>query len=319
MNNFKNTYISLLQHGFEPWLPQLLQLIQNYYKNKSKDFNDMQKIIDKLPQLDINNIDFEDKIELNLNNFNRSQQTLLRNLLMRLKPWRKGPFKFNDLLLDSEWRSDFKWLRLKSELNLAGKKILDVGCNNGYHMFLMQAQQAELVVGADPTFMYYAQFCALKKLFNLAKNPLFLPIFIEQLDGLEQFDVVFSMGVLYHQKSPLDHLLSLKKHLKKGGELVLETLVIEGDERTVLIPNDRYAMMKNVYFIPSVAMLKLWLKKLGFSDIRLIDENKTTILEQRASEFSCDESLQDFLDPNDDNKTIEGYPAPVRAILLAKK
>ncbi|PMC22346.1 tRNA 5-methoxyuridine(34)/uridine 5-oxyacetic acid(34) synthase CmoB, partial [Klebsiella aerogenes] len=44
------------------------------------------------------------------------------------------------------------------------------------------------------------------------------------------------MGVLYHRRSPLDHLWQLKDQLAPGGELVLETLVIEGDENTVLVP-----------------------------------------------------------------------------------
>jgi tRNA (mo5U34)-methyltransferase len=31
------------------------------------------------------------------------------------------------------------------------------------------------------------------------------------------------------------------------------------------------------------------------------------------------ESLAEFLDPNDPGKTIEGYPAPLRAVLVARK
>ena len=31
------------------------------------------------------------------------------------------------------------------------------------------------------------------------------------------------------------------------------------------------------------------------------------------------ESLADFLDPHDSGKTLEGYPAPLRAVLVARK
>ncbi len=94
-----------------------------------------------------------------------------------------------------------------------------------------------------------------------------LPLGIEQLPALKAFDTVFSMGVLYHRRSPLEHLWQMKDQLVNEGELVLETLVIDGDENTVLVPGDRYAQMRNVYFIPSALALKNWLKKCGFVGI----------------------------------------------------
>ena len=56
------------------------------------------------------------------------------------------------------------------------------------------------------------------------------------------------MGVLYHRRSPIDHLLELKGCLQTGGELVLETLVIDGGLGEVLVPENRYAKMRNVWF-----------------------------------------------------------------------
>ena len=127
------------------------------------------------------------------------------------------------------------------------------------------------------------------------------------------------MGVLYHRKSPLDHLSQLKNQLVKGGELVLETLVVDGDVNTVLVPADRYAKMKNVYFIPSVTALINWLEKVGFTNVRYVDVATTTLEEQRKTDWLENESLIDFLDPNDHSKTIEGYQAPKRAVILANK
>ena len=139
------------------------------------------------------------------------------------------------------------------------------------------------------------------------------------MQPLAAFDTVFSMGVLYHRKSPLDHLSQLRAQLVNGGELVLETLVVEGDENTVLVPMDRYAKMKNVYFIPSVAALIHWLQKTGFKNVRCVDVAVTSLEEQRKTDWLENESLIDFLDPNDHSKTIEGYPAPKRAVILANK
>ena len=139
------------------------------------------------------------------------------------------------------------------------------------------------------------------------------------MQPLAAFDTVFSMGVLYHRKSPLDHLTQLKNQLVKGGELVLETLVVDGDVNTVLVPSDRYAKMKNVYFIPSVAALINWLEKVGFTNVSCVDVATTTLEEQRKTDWLENESLIDFLDPNDHSKTIEGHQAPTRAVILANK
>jgi len=242
--------------------------------------------------------------------------TLLRNLM----PWRKGPFSLYGVDIDTEWRSDWKWERVLPHLSdLSGRTILDVGCGSGYHLWRMVGAGAHLAVGIDPTQLFLCQFEAVRKLLGGDQRAHLLPLGIEQLPALHAFDTVFSMGVLYHRRSPLEHLWQLKDQLVSEGELVLETLVVEGDERTVLIPGDRYAQMRNVYFIPSALALKNWLEKCGFVDVRIVDVCQTTTEEQRRTDWMITESLAEFLDPNDPSKTVEGYPAPLRAVLIAKK
>ena len=235
-------------------------------------------------------------------------------------PWRKGPYHLFGIHVDCEWRSDFKWDRVLPHLApLQGRTILDVGCGSGYHMWRMVGEGAKMVVGIDPTELFLCQFEAVRKLLNNDRRANLIPLGIEQMQPLAAFDTVFSMGVLYHRKSPLDHLSQLKNQLVKGGELVLETLVVDGDVNTVLVPADRYAKMKNVYFIPSVAALINWLEKVGFTNVRCVDVATTTLEEQRKTDWLENESLIDFLDPNDHCKTIEGYQAPKRAVILSNK
>ena len=194
--------------------------------------------------------------------------------------------------------------------------MLDVGCGSGYHLWRMLGEGADFVVGIDPSQLFYAQFNAIKH-FNPDPKINLLPIGIDDMPALQQFDTVFSMGVLYHRRSPLDFLQQLKQQLRPGGELVLETLVIAGDENAVLVPTDRYAKMRNVWFIPSCAALIKWLERLGFKNVNIVDINQTTLAEQRKTNWMENESLIDFLDPNDHSKTIEGYPAPLRAVITA--
>jgi tRNA (mo5U34)-methyltransferase len=182
----------------------------------------------------------------------------------------------------------------------------------------MLGQQAKLCVGIDPSHLFLVQFEAIRKLMGGDQRAHLLPLGIEQLPELKAFDTVFSMGVLYHRRSPLDHIMQLKNQLVAGGELVLETLVIAGDENDILVPVDRYAQMRNVYFFPSAKALKVWLEKCGFVDVKIVDENDTSTEEQRSTSWMTHNSLPEYLDPQDPTKTVEGYPAPRRAILIAK-
>ena len=241
----------------------------------------------------------------------------IAQLMRNLMPWRKGPFSLYGLNIDTEWRSDWKWDRVLPHLSeLTGRTILDVGCGSGYHMWRMIGAGARLAVGIDPTQLFLCQFEAVRKLLGGDQRAHLLPLGIEQMPPLNAFDTVFSMGVLYHRRSPLEHLLQLKDQLVSEGELVLETLVVDGDENTVLVPGDRYAQMRNVYFIPSAPALKQWLEKCGFVDVKIVDMNITSTDEQRRTEWMTTESLADFLDPADASKTVEGYPAPLRAVLI---
>jgi len=244
----------------------------------------------------------------------------IESALKQLHPWRKGPFDLFGVHIDTEWRSDWKWDRLKDAITpLAGRTVLDVGCGSGYHLWRMLGTGAKLALGIDPTALFSMQFAAIKR-YQPDAPAFILPVGIEAMPAnMGCFDTVFSMGILYHRRSPIDHLLELKSLLTNDGELVLDTLVIAGDENRCLIPHGRYAKMRNVWFIPSVDMLTLWLKRAGFSEIRTIDISITSTEEQRSTEWMTFESLADYLDPDDSSRTIEGHPAPVRAILTANQ
>jgi tRNA (mo5U34)-methyltransferase len=243
----------------------------------------------------------------------------LRDKLMDLHPWRKGPFELFGLHIDTEWRSDWKWDRLQERIDtLQGRRVLDVGCGSGYHCWRMLGDGAREVIGIDPTPLFVVQFWALQE--YLQRDGIWvLPLGIEHVpEKLQAFDTVFSMGVLYHRRSPMDHLQELKDSLRPGGQLVLETLVIEGGLGDTLLPEGRYARMGNVWFLPSTDTLLSWLSKVGFTDPELIDVTVTSTDEQRVTDWMRFHSLENFLDPGDSSKSIEGYPAPRRAIVTAR-
>lgn len=243
----------------------------------------------------------------------------LAKQLKELHPWRKGPFDLHGVFIDTEWRSDWKWKRVSPHLSdLSGRTVLDVGCGNGYHCWRMAGAGAELVIGIDPTQLFVAQFNAIRKYLGTGYPVHLLPLGIEDVpQNLRGFDTVLSMGVLYHRRSPIDHIMELKGCLRPGGELVLETLVIDGGANTALVPQGRYAKMRNVWFIPTPDTLVSWLERCGFHSVKVADVSVTSVEEQRSTEWMHFESLRDYLAPEDPTLTIEGYPAPKRVTIIA--
>ncbi len=318
---FNSFYSQIAQNRLAHWLDVLPNQLNTWYKsNLHGEFKDWVKNIELLPEVEPGLINIADKVSVgDTDTMSDGLRKKTKHHLMQMKPWRKGPYHLHGLHVDTEWRSDFKWDRLLPHISdLKDRYVLDVGCGSGYHLWRMKGEGAKFVVGIDPTQLFLAQFWAVQH-FIQDQNVNLLPLGIDDLPALNSFDTVFSMGVFYHRKSPFDFLQQLRNQLTDGGELILETLIIEGDENTVLVPQERYAQMRNVWFIPSAKALESWLKKVGFSNIRLVNIDQTSLDEQRKTEWIDTQSLSDFLDPNDPNKTIEGYPAPLRAIFIANK
>jgi len=248
----------------------------------------------------------------------RGDSDRLRELLMGLHPWRKGPLTLGNVEIDTEWRSDWKWARLKDAIApLDGRRVLDVGSGNGYYALMMREAGAAMVIGVDPTLLFAMQFQAINV---FARDPAIyiLPLRLEETPPANNaFDTTFSMGVLYHQREPRDHLRRLQSTLRPGGQLVLETLYLPGDDMRAETPNDRYARMRNVWSLPTVPMLAKWLEETGYSNIEIVDQTMTTTEEQRSTAWMRFESLREALDPDDPTKTVEGWPAPHRVIIIA--
>jgi len=277
------------------------------------------KALAGMPRVEPSSIDLgADSVRIGMpEDMTEVERRLLEQALRELHPWRKGPFDFFGIHIDTEWRSDWKWNRLKDAIApLDGRNILDVGCGSGYHCWRMLADGAAKVVGIDPTHLFAMQFQACQQYIQDDRIQ-YWPLGIDDIPAdMACFDSVFSMGILYHRRSPIDHLLQLKSLLRPGGELILETLVIDGDDTACLIPQGRYAKMRNVWFIPSVPMLENWLRRSGFKNVHTIDVSATTVNEQRSTDWMRFESLPDYLDGNP-GFTVEGHPAPLRAILSA--
>lgn len=304
------------------WAEQLPeQIAKGLCEKRYGDLAGWKQSLERLPEVAQSFIELDREVRIGQTaDCTDETRAHIKSVLQELIPWRKGPYFVHDTHIDTEWRSDWKWDRVLPHLApLKDRLILDVGCGNGYHCWRMLGAGAKRVIGIDPSPRFIVQFFMIKHFAGMNYPIDVLPLGIEDLpEKLLAFDTVFSMGVFYHRRSPMDHLLELKNALRPGGQLVLETLVIEGKLGDVLVPEGRYGMMNNVWFLPSCDTMLSWLRKMGFNNPRVVDVCTTTTEEQRATEWMRFHSLPEFLHPDNTTLTAEGHPAPMRAVFVAE-
>ena len=320
--NYHPFFDWLQNSDLESWHETLPALIEERLNGRRwGDMPGWLAALESLPDISVHHSDFNAGVTIgHTADITSKELDQLQQSLMGLHPWRKGPFELFGMAIDTEWRSDWKWERVLPHLqSLQNRLILDVGCGNGYHCWRMLGAGAKRVIGIDPSAKFVFQFNAIKKYAGHELPIDLLPLGIEHMPTkMAAFDTVFSMGILYHRRSPMDHLRELRELLRPGGQLVLETLVIDGPEGQVLVPEGRYGKMPNVWFLPSPDTLVSWLRKQGFVNPRVVDISPTSIEEQRSTDWMTYDSLADFLDPTDMTKTAEGHPAPIRAVVIAE-
>ncbi len=336
MLNLKRNNV-LSKYGKKINQEKITQLIQEKETTVRREF--WQKLREAMNQLPSQEqlIQRNKKLDLNFqkaevcvgqySDLNEKEHQVLEECIKYLIPWRKGPFEIFGHKINSEWRSDFKWQRLERAIGaLSGKKIADIGCNNGYYIWRMLGKaeeqgkgEVDCIIGIDPSEYFYYGFHLLQHFIQSPKVD-YLMLGVENMDLFpEFFDCIFCLGIIYHQKDPLGMLQEVKNSMAKNAKLIIETQCYPGDDAVAFFAPDRYCKARNTYFIPTVNCLKNWLHRVGFKEIELISEVEITKEEQRKTELAPYESLEDFLDPQDSSKTIEGFLAPKRVIVVCGK
>ncbi len=286
-----------------------------------KNIAPLQEAISKLSKLDElkpSSVSLDDLITISFESISPELEKQINDVALMLKPWRKGPFKVADTFIDSEWRSYIKYDLLEPFFDIKDKVVGDIGCNNGYYLFRMLSQKPSKLIGFDPSPLCYSQFKFIDTFIDSKIK--YEMLGVEHVEYYEhKFDTLFCLGVLYHRSDPIAMLKSLYRGLKSGGELILDTFMIDGEDEVSLTPASRYSKIPNIYFIPTISALSNWCLRAGFTEFEVLAVKKTDLNEQRKTEWIDHQSLKDFLDSNDKNKTIEGYPAPKRVYIKAKK
>jgi tRNA (mo5U34)-methyltransferase len=124
----------------------------------------------------------------------------------------------------------FKWLEIAPHIpeDLAGWRVLDVGCNAGFYSFELAKRGAQvLAIDHDEHYLAQARWACAQ--FGFEDRVQFRQLGVYALaHRLEPFDLVWFMGVFYHLRYPLlalDLLASLTRRL-----LVFQTLTMPGQD-----------------------------------------------------------------------------------------
>lgn len=271
-----------------------------------KNIAPLREIIDNLEECECS-VEYSDVIKINAA-FDKEKIYKDAKALM---PWRKGPFQLGEIFIDTEWQSNIKYNLLRPYFSLKNKRVADIGCNNGYYMFRMLEDEPKSLVGFDPSPLYKTQFDFIN---HFVKSGIVYELLgVEHLEFYEEkFDTIFCLGVLYHRSDPVAMLKQLFKGLDKKGEVILDTFYIEGEGEMCLCPESSYSKIPNIYFVPTIGALRNWCLRAGFDSFEVLKTSVTNADEQRKTEWIEGQSLEDFLDPEDKSKTVEGYPAPAR-------
>ena len=124
---------------------------------------------------------------------------------------------------------NFKWQEMRGFLpeDMAGWRVLDVGCNAGFYSFELARRGASVTsIDVDPHYLAQARWAARE--FGLEGQIEFRQMEVYDLaHESECFDLVWFMGVFYHLRYPLLALDLLARRTKRL--MMFQTLTMAGE------------------------------------------------------------------------------------------
>ena len=131
--------------------------------------------------------------------------------------------------------------------NVEGKRVLDVGCNDGFFVFHCRERGASSVCGIEAEAHHYKNANLVNDLLQQGSIELRCMSAYEIDESLGEFDISLLLGLIYHLKNPL-------KVIESVAHLTNETLVIETALRNSLV--DIKNREKGIMGTPSMDFLE---------------------------------------------------------------
>jgi tRNA (mo5U34)-methyltransferase len=156
------------------------------------------------------------------------------------------------------------------QIDFTGKRVLDVGCWDGFWTFEAEKRGAAEVYATDDVSQ--RPFHSTRT-FNVAKDILqsnaryFPETPIERLPSLGvKFDIVLFLGVYYHLRDPLRALGILRSMLNDGGLIVIEGPVLYNSRKAfaAFLYHEICRHDRSNWWVPSVKCLEEWIESSFF-------------------------------------------------------
>jgi tRNA (mo5U34)-methyltransferase len=151
-------------------------------------------------------------------------------------------------------------------IDFRGKKVLDIGCWDGYYSFEAEKRGAAEVYATDlvtqrkwleqPTLLL-----AKKILGSRVKYFPKMSVYDVERLGIRDFDIVIYAGVYYHLKDPLRSFTTLRRVMKEGGTMLVEGAVIDSEDCYArFYYREPYVLDHSNWWVPTVGCLRQWIE-----------------------------------------------------------
>jgi tRNA (mo5U34)-methyltransferase len=165
-----------------------------------------------------------------------------------------------------------KWDRINKMVDFNNKKILDLGCSDGYFSCKSLEAGAKQVSGIDldPLRIEKANF--VKSIYNYT-NVFFSVKDVYKIDlDKEKYDIILCLGLLHR----IPDMSKLLEKISNTKTLVIETKIYNTDEAICKWGggNSKSNQYNNLYNIPSFNYLKSILELYGFTNIKTDIDNR---------------------------------------------
>ena len=169
-------------------------------------------------------------------------------------------------------------------VSLDRKVCLDLGCRDGFFSFELEKRGASSVLGIDYIDENDTGFAAAKKILGSEVSFRNMGVYQINPESLGEFDLILFLGLIYHLRHPLLALDRCWDCLKVGGDVVIESHIIDGgfveDGVWIKLPEPlKTAKIAQFYehgelagdptspVAPSLECLKAWVRTSGFEII----------------------------------------------------
>ena len=167
----------------------------------------------------------------------------LQDRVRELKPW------FHNLHLPAsddavvQTRPDcpfgdfprFKWDEIAPHIDadLAGRRVLDIGCNAGFYTIELARRGADVTaIDLSDHYLTQARFaidvCGVTDKVSFHNTQVY--DLARRVGPAWEFDLILFMGVFYHLRYPLLGLDIVRSKLKPGGHMIFQTLTMPGGD-----------------------------------------------------------------------------------------